>query len=82
MTAKLTYFVLTFGILMPFTLGLMVELFIVLPLRNAIDEDASVIFMVVRVCALSLGFEQLRFFFILVLGCEVVASKAASNDSC
>ncbi|KAF9913002.1 hypothetical protein EC991_005870 [Linnemannia zychae] len=46
LVAKLTYFVLTFGILMPFTLGLMVELFVVLPLRNAIDEDANVIFMV------------------------------------
>lgn len=65
MAAKLTYFVLTFGILMPFILGLMVELFIVLPLRNAIDEDANVIFMVVRVCALSLSFEQLRFFRLL-----------------
>ncbi|KAF9128967.1 hypothetical protein BGW39_004579 [Mortierella sp. 14UC] len=46
LVAKLTYFVIAFGILMPFTLGLMVELFVVLPLRNAIDEDASVIFMV------------------------------------
>ncbi|KAF8946593.1 hypothetical protein BGZ47_000121 [Haplosporangium gracile] len=46
MAAKLTYFVMAFGVLMPFTLGLMVELFVVLPLRNAIDEDANVIFMV------------------------------------
>ncbi|KAF9150172.1 hypothetical protein BG015_008029 [Linnemannia schmuckeri] len=46
MAAKLTYFVLAFGVLMPFILGLMVELFVVLPLRNAIDEDANVIFMV------------------------------------
>ncbi|KAF9543697.1 hypothetical protein EC957_000552 [Mortierella hygrophila] len=46
MATKLTYFVLAFGILMPFTLGLMVELFVVLPLRNAIDEEANVIFMV------------------------------------
>ncbi|KAF9100105.1 hypothetical protein BGX23_006069 [Mortierella sp. AD031] len=43
---KLVYFGLAFGVLMPFTLGFMVELFVVLPLRNAIDEDASVIFMV------------------------------------
>ncbi|KAG0279290.1 hypothetical protein BGZ95_001712 [Linnemannia exigua] len=46
LVAKMTYFVLAFGVLMPFTLGLMVELFVVLPLRNAIDEDANVIFMV------------------------------------
>ncbi|KAF9928520.1 hypothetical protein FBU30_002319 [Linnemannia zychae] len=50
-TSVMTFLVLsvitpTFGVLMPFTLGLIIELFIVLPLRNAIDEDANVIFMV------------------------------------
>lgn len=74
--AKLTYFVLAFGVLMPFTLGLMVELFVVLPLRNAIDEDASVIFMVVRVCVLTLSIsnDYSLFVFIIVPTSQVLTS--------
>ena len=46
--AKVLYFGLTFGIMMPFTLGLMVELYVVLPLRTAVDEpEAGIIFAVI-----------------------------------
>lgn len=65
--AKLTYFILAFGVLMPFTLGLIVELFVVLPLRNAIDEDTSVIFMVVRVCVLTLSVSNDYNLFVFVI---------------
>lgn len=46
MTVKLIYFGLAFGIIMPFILGLMIELFIILPLRTTIEEKTSIIFVV------------------------------------
>ncbi|KAF8933404.1 hypothetical protein BGZ58_006378 [Dissophora ornata] len=46
--AKLLYFGLMFGILMPFTLGLMVELYVVLPLRTSVDDpESGIIFAVI-----------------------------------
>ncbi|KAG0012247.1 hypothetical protein BGZ80_000100 [Entomortierella chlamydospora] len=44
--AKLIYFGLAFGIIIPFALGLMIELFIILPLRASIEEKTSIIFVV------------------------------------
>ncbi|KAF9205594.1 hypothetical protein BGZ49_003806 [Haplosporangium sp. Z 27] len=46
LVAKLAYFGVAFGIIMPFTLGLMIELFIILPLRTTIEEKTSIIFVV------------------------------------
>ncbi|KAG0367360.1 hypothetical protein BC939DRAFT_443427 [Gamsiella multidivaricata] len=43
---KLLYFGITFGVILPFILGLMVELFVILPLRNALEGDSDVIFAV------------------------------------
>ncbi|KAF9935167.1 hypothetical protein BGZ65_003465 [Modicella reniformis] len=44
--AKLIYFGLVFCVAMPFLLGFMVELYVILPLRNAMNDDFGVIFMV------------------------------------
>lgn len=46
LAAKLVYFGLTFGVAMPFLLGFMVELYVILPLRSAMNDDFGVIFMV------------------------------------
>ncbi|GJJ72204.1 E3 ubiquitin-protein ligase MARCH6 [Entomortierella parvispora] len=43
---KLAYFVLTFGIILPLALGLMVELYLILPLRSAVDGEGGMIFVV------------------------------------
>ncbi|KAF9188929.1 hypothetical protein BGZ50_001079 [Haplosporangium sp. Z 11] len=44
--AKVAYFGIVFGILFPLTLGLMVELFLIIPLRVAVHGDAGVIFVI------------------------------------
>ncbi|KAF9155333.1 hypothetical protein BG015_010265 [Linnemannia schmuckeri] len=41
---KMAFFGLAFGVLLPFLLGFMVELFIILPLRTALGEDVKIIF--------------------------------------
>jgi len=43
---KLFYFIITFGILLPLSLGLMVELYLILPLRSAVDGEGGMIFVV------------------------------------
>ncbi|KAF9127020.1 hypothetical protein BGW39_006175 [Mortierella sp. 14UC] len=42
--AKAAYFGLTFGVLLPFLLGFMAELFMIIPLRTALGEDVKIIF--------------------------------------
>ncbi|KAK3846009.1 MAG: hypothetical protein J3R72DRAFT_380733 [Linnemannia gamsii] len=42
--AKTAYFGLAFGILLPFLLGFMAELFMIIPLRTALGEDVKIIF--------------------------------------
>ncbi|KAF9116092.1 hypothetical protein BGX27_004889 [Mortierella sp. AM989] len=41
--AKLVYFVLVFGIVFPFTLGLMMELFVIIPLRTVVNDNPGVV---------------------------------------
>ncbi|KAG0280310.1 hypothetical protein BGZ95_010589 [Linnemannia exigua] len=44
LVAKTAYFGLAFGVLLPFLLGFMAELFIIIPLRTALGEDVKIIF--------------------------------------
>lgn len=46
--AKTAFFGLAFGVLLPFLLGFMVELFLILPLRTALGDDVKMIFTMVR----------------------------------
>ncbi|KAF9439360.1 hypothetical protein BGZ76_000021 [Entomortierella beljakovae] len=46
LSAKIAYFGLTFGIIIPFVMGLMIELFVILPLRTTVEEKTSIIFVV------------------------------------
>ncbi|KAG0245360.1 hypothetical protein BGX31_007432 [Mortierella sp. GBA43] len=46
LSTKVVYFGLTFGVLMPFLLGFMVELYVFLPLRSTLNDDYSMAFMV------------------------------------
>src|SRR5690554_1838853 len=45
--AKVVYFGAVFGILFPLTLGLMMELFLIIPLRSADHNNTGVIFVIV-----------------------------------
>ncbi|KAF9400174.1 hypothetical protein BGX21_004856 [Mortierella sp. AD011] len=40
---KLVYFVFFFGVIFPFVLGLMVELFVIIPLRTAVNDNPGIV---------------------------------------
>ncbi|KAF9916042.1 hypothetical protein BX616_004748 [Lobosporangium transversale] len=44
--AKVLYFGIVFGAIMPFILGFLMELFVVLPLRHAVEDETNMIFVV------------------------------------
>ncbi|KAG0317227.1 hypothetical protein BGZ99_006435 [Dissophora globulifera] len=48
LAAKVVYFGVTFGVILPFILGIMVELFVILPVRTAIDDPDMGIILVLN----------------------------------